>query len=288
MHPIIASLYKKEELTTSILHHKKNLEKYEKIENFNAVAYECFDIGCLYEIKGNKNLSQEYYQKAINCTKKARKMSNATYINALLILGKIDDALDVILENPHECSLFLLAVVYENLGRKPEAQLIYSDISYFYYRLSSGYHLLWQPHYIQAGSDYCLKAQLVDRAKIYNQKAVEAWEEMKNSVKENLPIEKAWLFEEIGYIYENADRLIDAMRYYQDAQKQYESAYTDKFTDSTEVNYLDGDWSIYNELFPSQIPDYRLIYFRADGYKKNDFRRIKYRILNLEEKMKSQ
>ena len=204
----------------------------------------------------------------------------------MLILGKIDDALKIMLENPHECSLFLLAEMYKNLGRKPEAQLIYSDISYFYYRLSSGYHLLWQPHYIQAGSDYCLRAQLVNRTKTYNQKAVESWEKMKPMIEKKVPVEKAWLYEEIGYIYEKANRLIDAIKYYQKAQKHYESAYTDRFTDSTEINYLDGDWPIYNELFPSQIPDYRLIYFRADGYEKNDFRRMKYRILILKEKMK--
>jgi len=288
MNPIIEYLYSEEELVINISNHKKGLEKYEKVHHYNSMAHEYFEIGCLYEILGNKNLSQKYYQKVVDCKSKSKEVSNSIYISALLILGKIRNVLSVILENPYECSLFLLAEVYEKLGRKPEAQLIYSDISYFYYRLSGGYHLFWQPHYIQAGSDYCFRAQLPERAKIYNQKAVEAWEESKNSIKKSLvPIEKAWLYEEIGYIYEKADHPKNAMRYYQSAKENYELAYTEKFLNSTEINYLDGDWEIYNELFSSQISDHRLIYFRFDGYKQNDFRRIKYRILNLEEKMKS-
>jgi len=86
-------------------------------------------------------------------------------------------------------------------------------------------------------------------------------------------------------IYEKAGEFDTALEYYKRAEVKYEQAYTEDIT-STEVNQVDGDWDDYWGFFVNQIPDFRLIYFRSDGPEENDYRRIKYRILNLKEQMK--
>ena len=82
------------------------------------------------------------------------------------------------------------------------------------------------------------KDETPEKAHLLNQRAVEAWE--KNDTDYD-PLEKAWLYEEVGYIYERAGKLETAMKYYQKAKSKYERAYTKKYLDSTESNQVDGD-----------------------------------------------
>ena len=105
---------------------------------------------------------------------------------------------------------------------------------------------------------------------------------MKDNIERSLhPIEEAWLYEEVGYIYEKAGNLRTALEYYREAESKYKQAYIED-ADSTEANQLDGDWDDYWGFFVHQIPDFRLIYFCLDGSEENDYRRIKCRILSLE------
>ena len=60
--------------------------------------------------------------------------------------------------------------------------------------------------------------------------ARKAWEKMKDDMESLHTIEKAWLYEEVGYIYEKAGKFETAMNYYEKAQANYERAYTEDVT----------------------------------------------------------
>lgn len=107
---------------------------------------------------------------------------------------------------------------------------------------------------------------------------------MKDNIERDLELnEEAWLYKEAGYIYEKASNFKTARNYYRKAESTYEDAYIED--PATATHQIDGDWNYYSGFFVQQIPDFRLIHFRSDGPEENDYRRIKYRILNLEVQM---
>lgn len=151
----------------------------------------CFDIGCLYEILGKKEKSRYYYQKIVD-------KWNA---------------------NPEKIPYHTCANAFEALGRPV---LIYAGLSYYSYKLSEAYYHFWRPHYLQEGADLCEKAELYERLRIYNRRGAEAWEKMKDNIGRSLhSIEEAWLFEEVGYIYEKAGEFEKALEYYKMAEAKY-------------------------------------------------------------------
>jgi tetratricopeptide (TPR) repeat protein len=123
---------------------------------------------------------------------------------------------------------------------------------------------------LAASMKFWKRRKKVDRARIYSERAVEAWEKMKDNIESLHSIEEAWLYEEVGYIYEKVGELKTAMEYYKKAESKYEQAYTEDI-DSTEANHIDGDWDDYWGFFVHQITDFRLIYFYLDGTEENDY-----------------
>jgi tetratricopeptide (TPR) repeat protein len=124
------------------------------------------------------------------------------------------------------------------------------------------------------------------KAKKYNQKAVAAWEGIKDNIQKSLSlIEEAWLYEEVGYIYEKAQKFVTAINYYQKAQSRYKKAHSEE-PHIVGAHQIDGDWNRYFKFFVRQIPDFDFIHFHYEHPEDNDYRRIKYRILNLEKQMK--
>ncbi|MBU7017769.1 MAG: hypothetical protein HXS44_09680 [Theionarchaea archaeon] len=163
--------------------------------------------------------------------------------------------------------------------------MLYAGLATFSAKLSRAYHSFWRPHYLQKAADLWEKAELPEMAHRYGKEAVEAWEKIKENIEKDLePIEEAWLYEEVGYIYEKAGRFKTALEYYEKAKSKYEEAYKDPHAVFT--YQVDGDWNDYWGFFAQQISDFRLIYFLPDGPEENDYRRIKYRILNLKDQMK--
>ena len=177
-----------------------------------------------------------------------------------------------------------LCHLYRELGKEYEARLLYAGLANHSVALSEAYHF-WRPHNLQDAANLWERTKHPEKAQLLNQRAVEAWEKMKGD-RDYDPIEKAWLYEEVGYIYEKTGKFETAMTYYQKAKSKYERAYTSKYLASTESNQVDGDWERYKGHFILQIPDFRLINFDSDSSQGNDCRRIKYRILNLKEQMK--
>jgi tetratricopeptide (TPR) repeat protein len=93
------------------------------------------------------------------------------------------------------------------------------------------------------------------------------------------------LHEEVGYIYEKAGKFETALKYYEKARSKYEDAYT-KDPGIVFTHQVDGDWDYYKGFFYVQFLGQRMFRLRVEYSMKYDYRRIKYRTLNLEDQMK--
>ncbi len=280
--PILRKLYTEEELQNKINEYTVKCEKSCIEKDYQSVASRYYDIGCLFELLEDEEQSDYYYQKILEIwNAHPEKISYHMCVSALVALRRPGEAFEIVLAHARSWDLRSLANFYDELGRSEEARLLYAGMATYSVMLSRSYSF-WQSHYLQEAADLCEKAQNFEMAQVYNQRARETWEKTKNNVKNSLnTIEEAWLYEEIGYIYEKADKISIAMDYYKEAKSKYEAAY---LRDPTSVfaHQVDGDWDCYLGFFVKQIPDFRLIFFRPDGPEENDYRRIKYRILNLE------
>ncbi len=291
MNPIIKKLYTREELEGKIEEYMKDYEKHESKNEYEYMTFACGDIATLYEILEDKEKSNYYYERIVEIWKAhPGKFVDLECISALSRLQRSEEALKIVLSNPKSWGVGTLAILYEELGRKEEAIIIYSGLAHCSYELCRVCSPFWKPHYLRKAADLCEKAKKFDRVSEYTKAAVEEWEKNKDNIENTLyVIEEAWLNEEGGYIYEKAGQFDVAMKYYQKTQSKYELAYTDEHVTSTEVTYVEffSDWwSKYYEFFLRQIPDFRFIHFRYEHCRKNDYRRITYRLLNLEEKMR--
>ncbi len=293
MNPIIKKLHTREELEGKIDKYMEKYEEYKSKNDFGSMAFVCSEIACIYEILEDTEKSNYYYEKIVEMQNvHPDEFVDALCISALRRLQRSEEALKMVLSDPKSRGVETLAHLYEDVGRKEEAIIIYSGLAHCSYELFRVCSPFWKPHYLREAADLNEKAEKFDRVSEYTRKAVEEWLKNKDTIDNTLyVIEEAWLNEEGGYIYEKAAQFEVAMEYYQKAQSKYELAYTDEHVTSTEVTYVEffSDWwSKYYEFFLRQIPDFRLIHFRYEHCKKNDYRRITYRILNLEEKMKEQ
>ena len=286
MNPIIKKLYTQEELEGKIVEYNEKYEKYKGKNDYELMASRCYDIGCLFELLGEKEKSDYYYQKIVHDWHAyPDKIPYYICVNALKALKRPEEAFEMILTHAKSWDLIALARLYEEVGRVKEALLLYSGLATNRLMISRFCSFL-QPHYLQEAADLREKAHDFEMSHIYNQRAIETWGEMEGNIEKPLvPIEEAWLYEEVGYIYERAGEYKTALKYYNRAESTYEIAYTEDLT-STGAHQIDGDWDYYFRFFAKQIPDFRLLYFHSDSLEENDYRRMKYRILNVREYIK--
>ena len=285
MNPTVKKLYTREELESKIKEYTEKYEKHKSKNDYEFMTFICNDIARCFEIKEEKEKAEFYYQEIVDIWHiHPGKFVDWKCVGALRLLQRPEEALKIVLSNPSMWGVETLAHLYEELNRKEEAIIIYSSLATFSFKLSEAYYPFWRPHYLQEAADLYEKAQDIEMVRRYNERAVEAWEEIKDNIKRPLyAIEEAWLYEEVGYIYEKASKLEIAAEYYQRAQSRYGKAHSEE-PHIVAAHHIDGDWKDYLGFFTYQIPDFRLIHF--DSLEENDCRRIKYRILNLEKQMK--
>jgi tetratricopeptide (TPR) repeat protein len=285
--PLFKRLYTQEELQSKVVRYQAEYEQLQDKKDFRSMASACYDIGCLYELLNEEEKSRYYYQKVVDgWNAHPDDIPYYMCVHALKALKKSREAFEIVLAYAPHWDLRDLASFYEKLGRPKEAHLLYAGLATFSAKLSRAYHVFWRPHYFQKAADLWEKAELSEMAHRYSKEAVKAWEKMKDTIEKDLElIEEAWLYEEVGYIYEKAGRFKTALEYYEKAKSKYEEAYTED-PDAVFTYQVDGDWDDYWGFFAQQISDFRLIYFLPDGPEENDYRRIKYRILNLKGQMK--
>jgi tetratricopeptide (TPR) repeat protein len=286
MNPIISNLYKREELQQKISEYIQEYEEYKSKKNYRLMTLLYNDIAHFYELLGDKENSDMYYERIVDIWHDhPEKFVGLECVSALSALQRPEEALQIVLSNPKGWGVETLAQLYEEVGRKEEAIVIYSSLAINSLKFSEAYYPFWQPHYLQEASDIWTRIESLDYAQNHNQKAVAAWEGIKDNIQRSLSlIEEAWLYEEVGYIYEKAQEFETAINYYQKAQSRYKKAHSEE-PHIVGAHQIDGDWNRYFKFFVRQIPDFDFIHFHYEHPEDNDYRRIKYRILNLEKQM---
>jgi hypothetical protein len=289
MNPEIKKLYTKEELQKKLKERITKCEWYQKTKDYRLLAAKYYEIANLYEILGSKEKKEYYYQKIVDVwNTHPEEIHVLSCAAALKKLNRPEEAFNVVLKYSKNSTVTTLANLYREVGREDEARLLFSSEAYHRLELAKAYYKFWRPHYLQDAADFFEKGGQTECALKYNQQAREAWEERKDNIPGHFyPVEKGWLYEEVGYIYERAGKCETALKYYRKAKSQYELAYSEEHLASTEAVQAEWNWDRYKTHFALQISDFELIYFRSDDPQENDYRRIRFRILNLKEQIKS-
>ncbi|MGD2248733.1 MAG: hypothetical protein PVF58_10030 [Candidatus Methanofastidiosia archaeon] len=283
---ILDKLFTKKELQNKVKQFLIKYKKYQENKDYREMVSILYEIASIFDIMDNEE-KIDYYQKIIDIWKiHPDEIPDYEIVATLEKLKKPEEAFQLILSHPECWGILRLAKSYEQLGRYQEAHIVYEGMAHFSYQLSEECSSFWRPHHLRNAADLYEKAHNVKLTKIYGQNAVAALETKKGNIEKSLElIEEAWLYEEVGYIYEKAKKFEMAMDYYESDKIKYESAYTED-PEAVIDHHIDGDWDKYFDFFSLQMPDLGLIYFYFDSLEENDFRRIKYRILNLKEQMK--
>jgi tetratricopeptide (TPR) repeat protein len=274
------------ELNTAFQRAHDGLQRELNDKDYRMASFYSFDIAHLYELMGKRKKAEEYYRYTLTYLNQADFKPHWIKLGSFYALGKLEEAVEAELSDRYP-SKFWLAFFCEKMGNFESARQLYCELSAEKHWDPEKNGNYFYPHFLQEMSDFLVKAQNVQEAHRYTTMAVQAWEEMRDNIQKHLyPIEEAWLYEEVGYIYEKASSFEIAMGYYEKAGTKYEVAYTEEYLPSTETNQIDGDWDYYKEYFFKQLfPENLIIDLYVDSMN-YDFRRIKYRLLNLEKQMK--
>lgn len=278
-------LFTEQELVEDLQKANVRLDKELKKKDFTIATFYSFDIAYIYELLGNKKKAEHHYQNTLRYLDHADFKFLRIRIECLRALGKHKEALEAALDDSHYTKLGL-AKLYEKAGKPDVAREIYTELAIEHSKKAIE-SMFFKPHFLQYASDLWERAQNLEKARKYNERAVEAWERMRDKKERPLhTIEEAWLYEEVGYIYEKADKFEIAMEYYEKSKEIYELAYEEDPA-AVYTHQVDGDWDYYKEIFfYLQLFGTRIFKLRVENPMKYDYRRIRYRILNLKEQMK--
>lgn len=283
---ISRKLFTEQELKENLQEAHKNLQVEINEKNYWMAACFSFDLARIYNLLHEKKKSKHYYRTTLEYMNRADFQSLWMRVMCLLALDKSEEALKTVLENPPR-NKKELARFYEELGKSEISQQIYAEIAVKQLCNCDKMENFIYPQCLQYISDLWEKAQNTEKAYEYNQKAVKEWEKVQNSIERNLyPIEKAWMYEGIGHIFEKSGKFEKAMKYYEKALKKYELANTEEYRVSSEAHYIDGDWDYYYmRYFYFQLPEVLLLNLTVEDFMTSNLRRVKYRILKLEMQM---
>jgi tetratricopeptide (TPR) repeat protein len=283
---ILKRLFTEQELREYLKEALKSLQEELNSKDYSIAVFYSFDAAYLYELLGDRRKAEHYYQTTLDYLNHSKYQWLGIRIESLRALGRHQEALETTLNDPGHVKL-RVAALYEDVGKQRIAQNLFTKFAIEQSKKADEVKGFFQPHHLQEASDLWDKARNRNKTLTYNQKAVEAWEEMKDTLQKPMElVEEAWLYEEVGYIYEKAQKFETALKYYEKAKSRYEDAYTED-PGVVFVHQVDGDWDFYKEYFYYvQFLGLRMFKLRVEHPMKYDYRRIKYRILNLKDQMK--
>jgi tetratricopeptide (TPR) repeat protein len=283
---ILRKLFAGQELREYLEEVLNSLQAELDSKDYSIAVFYSFDAAYIYELLGDRRKAEHYYQTTLDYLNHAKFQWLGIRIECLRALGRHQEALETALNDPAHIKL-RVAALHEDVGKCSIARDLYTKLAIEQSKKADEVKGFFQLHHLQEASDLWDRARNRSKTLAYNQRAVEAWEKMKDTIPEPRKlIEEAWLYEEVGYIYEKAGKFETALKYYEKAKSKYEEAYTED--PESVIDYqIDGDWDFYKEYFFYVqflgLPMYKL---RVEHPMKYDHRRIRYRILNLKEQMK--
>jgi tetratricopeptide (TPR) repeat protein len=282
---MLRNLFTEKELRKKLRRAQYELQKFLKKRDYRMAAFRALDEAHIYDLLGDKQESDYYYKAALEYLDNATFQPLWVRLECLIAFRRYEEALNIATTDPHLTKLGL-AALHEHIGNSDSAYDLYKELAVKKSKKEES-NANFRPHFFQYISDLWEKAQNMERAQFWNEKAVQTWEDIKDTNYDSLiPIEEAWLYEEIGYIYQKADQLETAMDYYQKAKTKYREAYIGDPT-ATGAHQVDGDWDTYAQWFHLQLPELDIIDFGFERLWKFDSKRIKYRMLVLQKKIRS-
>ena len=281
---ILKKLFAEQELREYLEEALNSLQAELDGKDYSIAVFYSFDAAYIYELLGDRRKAEHYYQITLNYLNHTKYKWLGIRIECLRALGRHQEALEPAVNDPHYSKLNL-AEIYRRAGEYEISRQLFAELA-----MEKSEEIIWdmlfRPHVLQEASDLWSKACNTEKTREYNQQALKAWEEMKDTIQEPMElVEEAWLCEEVGYIYEKAGKFETALEYYEKAKSKYEEAYTED-PDAVFTHQVDGDWDFYKGFFYVQFLGLRMFRLRVEHPMKYDSRRIKYRILNLEDQMK--
>jgi tetratricopeptide (TPR) repeat protein len=281
---ILKKLFAERELREYLEEALKSLQEELYSKDYSIAVFYSFDAAYIYELLGDRRKSEHYYQTTLDYLNHSKYQWLGIRIECLRALGRDREALETALNDPHYSKLNL-AELYRKAGKCEISRQLFAELA-----IKKSEETIWdmffKPHFLQETSDLWSRACNIEKAREYNKQAVEAWEKIKDTIEGPMElVEEAWLYEEVGYIYEKTHKFATALKYYEKARSKYEDAYT-KDPGVVFVHQVDGDWDYYGGFFYVQFLGQRMFRLRVEHPMKYDYRRIKYRTLNLEYQMK--
>jgi tetratricopeptide (TPR) repeat protein len=278
---IVKALFTKRELKRLLQTSRCRLQQELERKDFSIATFYSFDIVRIYQFLGEPEKAQSQCEKTLEYVEQSKHQWKGIRRKCLIALGRKEEARETALNDPYPTKK-LFAHLYEELGDYDLAQTLYAELAAEHSK-EADESTYFQPQRFQYASDFWEKAHNMKEAQTYNQKAVEAWERIGPEKKSLYSIEKAWLHEEVGYIYQKAGKPEIAMDFYRKAWGYYRDAYMVDVT-ATGANQMDGDWDFYAPWFSEQIPHDIVFEFRCEHPMRYDQRRMRYRKLSLEER----
>jgi hypothetical protein len=277
---VVKALFTRQELERLLQKSRHGLQEDLKGHNFSGAAFYSLDMARLHRFLGEPEKAQSQYEKTLEYVEQSEYPWLWTRLECLIALGRKEEAREITLNNPRLWKNGL-ATVYEELGDHDLAQTLYAELAAEHSK-EADESTYFQPQQFQYASDFWEKAGNLKKARSYNQKAVEAWQRTSPEKESLRPIERAWLHEEIGYIYWKTGNSETARGYYRKAWAYYREAYTED-REATVDHQFDGDWDFYAPWFSVQIPHNIVLKFRCEHPMRYDQRRMRYRKLSLRE-----
>ncbi|MBU7039065.1 MAG: tetratricopeptide repeat protein [Theionarchaea archaeon] len=274
---IVEALFTKRELERLLQKSYCRLQQELEKKDLSIATFYSFDMVRIYQFLGEPEKAQSQCEKTLEYIKQSRHQWRGIWRKCLIALGKKEEAQEIVLSDPYPTKR-LFAYLYEELEDHDLAQTYYAELAAEHSK-EADESTNFQPQLFQYASDFWEKASNMRESRIYNQKAVEAWEKVRSGEESHISIEKAWLHEEIGYIYQKAGDSETAMDYYRKAWAYYRDAYMIDVT-ATGANQFDGDWDFYAPWFSEQIPYGIVFEFRCEHPMRYDQRRMRYRKLS--------
>jgi tetratricopeptide (TPR) repeat protein len=212
---IVEALFTKRELKRLLQTSWCRLQQELERKDFSIATFYSFDIARIYQFLGEPEKAQSQCEKTLEYVEQSKYQWKGIRRKCLIALGRKEEAREIVLSDPYPTKN-LFAHLYEELGDHDLAQNYYAELAAEHSK-EADESTYFQPQLFQYASDFWEKAHNAKEARRYNQKAVEAWERIGPENESLYSIEKAWLHEEVGYIYQKAGNPEMAIDFYRKA-----------------------------------------------------------------------
>ena len=185
----LKKLFAEQELREYLEEALNSLQAELDSKDYSIAVFYSFDVAFVNELLGDRKKAEYYYQTTLDYLGRAKYQWLGIRIECLRALGRHQEALETALSDPAHVKL-RVAALYEDVGEYSIAQDLYTKLAIEQSKKADEVKGFFQPHHLQEASDLWDKARNSNKTLLYNQKAVEIWEKMKDTSQEPMEINR--------------------------------------------------------------------------------------------------